>query len=69
MSDIINNEQDPIVASVLQKYSDRSKQGIINYGMTMAENNLSFDEWLTHLQEELMDATLYIERIKKFDLK
>jgi len=69
MSDIINNEQDPIVASVLQKYSDRSKEGIIKYGMTMDENNLSLNEWLTHLQEELMDATLYIERIKKFDLK
>lgn len=58
--------KDPIVESVLQKYRQRSDEGIIKYGMTMEQNNkLSIDEWLTHLQEELMDATLYIEKIKQ----
>jgi hypothetical protein len=30
----------------------------------MERDDLSLDEWLTHLQEELMDATLYIEKLK-----
>lgn len=62
MNQIVIKEEDPIVESVLNKYSIRSKQGIAKYGMTMEQNNLSLNEWLTHLQEELMDATLYIEK-------
>lgn len=56
--------KDNIVASVIEKYIERSEAGIVKYNTTL-ENNLStFDEWLNHLQEELMDATLYIEKIK-----
>jgi hypothetical protein len=35
------------------------------YGVTLDRNDLSLSDWLTHLQEELMDAVNYIERIKK----
>lgn len=56
---------DPIVESVVSKYKDRSKAGIEKYGTTLEQNNLSFEKWLTHLQEELMDATLYIEKMKQ----
>ena len=66
--EFIRIEPDPIVDSVLQKYSSRSADGIIKYGMTMEQNISTFDEWLTHLQEELMDATLYIEKIKKLGI-
>ena len=31
----------------------------------MDRNDLSTLEWLQHLQEELMDATLYLEKLKK----
>ncbi len=31
----------------------------------MDRNDLSPLEWLQHLQEELMDATLYLEKLKK----
>jgi hypothetical protein len=34
------------------------------YGTTLDENKATLIEWLTHLQEELMDATLYIEKLK-----
>ena len=30
----------------------------------MERNDLNLLEWLNHLQEELMDATLYIEKLK-----
>jgi hypothetical protein len=33
--------------------------------VTLDRKDLSPLEWLNHLQEELMDATLYIERLKK----
>jgi hypothetical protein len=56
--------KDKIVKSVIDKYKQRSEVGIKKYNNTMDRNDLSLDEWLTHLQEELMDATLYIEKLK-----
>ena len=57
--------KDRIVESVLDKFKQRSEEGIKKYGVTMDRKDLSVLEWLTHLQEELMDATLYIEKLKK----
>ena len=56
---------DSIVESVLNKFKERSEEGIKKYGVTLDRKDLSPLEWLTHLQEELMDATLYIEKLKK----
>lgn len=55
---------DKIVEDVLAKYRQRSEVGIAKYGTTLDENKATLIEWLTHLQEELMDATLYIEKLK-----
>ena len=59
---------DKIVESVINKYIERSEAGIEKYGTTLERNLLTFDEWMTHLQQELMDATLYIEKIKKLGI-
>ena len=56
---------DSIVESVLDKFKERSEEGIKKYGVTLDRKDLNVLEWLTHLQEELMDATLYIEKLKK----
>ena len=56
--------QDPIVLKVLAKYYERSQLGIQKYGRTLDRDDLNLTDWLNHLQEELMDATLYIERLK-----
>jgi hypothetical protein len=56
--------QDPIVIKVLAKYYERSQLGIQKYGRTLDRDDLSLTDWLNHLQEELMDATLYIEKLK-----
>lgn len=56
---------DPIVEAVKNKFTQRSVKGIKTYGTTLEENQDSFYNWLNHLQEELMDAILYIEKIKK----
>lgn len=58
-------KKDPVVKSVLKKYKQRSKLGIEKYGCTLERTDLSESEWFEHLQSELMDATLYIERILK----
>jgi hypothetical protein len=52
---------DPIVDQVIQKFQQRSDVGIRKYNTTLYENN--HDNYLLHLQEELQDAILYIEKI------
>lgn len=55
---------DTILQSVMRKLKTRSEAGQKKYGTTMDRKDLSFDEWLNHLQEELMDAIQYIEKLK-----
>jgi succinate dehydrogenase flavin-adding protein (antitoxin of CptAB toxin-antitoxin module) len=57
--------QDPILLKVLAKYYERSETGIKKYKRTLDRDDLSLIDWLNHLQEELMDATLYIEKLKQ----
>ena len=56
--------KDSIVESVIEQYKQRSEIGIDKYGVTLDREDLTTLEWLKHLQEELMDATLYIEKLK-----
>ena len=56
---------DQVVLAVMAKYAERSATGLRKYGTPLTRNDLTLDQWITHLQEELMDATLYLERIKK----
>ena len=55
---------DNIVERVVSLFRSRSQRGIEKYGTTLESNELSNREWLQHLQEELMDAALYVEKIK-----
>ncbi len=48
---------------VCEKIQERSEVGKSKYGVTMERTDLNTVEWLTHLQEELMDATVYVERL------
>jgi hypothetical protein len=59
------NESDQVVLSVIEKYAKRSEVGIAKYGTTLETNNK--DNYLKHLQEELMDATLYLEKLMTLD--
>ena len=54
---------DPIVNNVINRFSQRSKAGMLKYGQTMADNPLNAQAWIKHAQEELMDAILYLERL------
>ena len=57
--------KDPIVESVIQDMRARSRDGITKYGTTLYDSPDGFYKFLNHLQEELMDATLYIEKLKQ----
>lgn len=52
---------DRIVDQVITKYQERSAIGAKTYGTTLHENNK--DNYFKHLQEELMDASLYLEKL------
>ena len=56
--------KDGIVKKVIKAFKKRSERGLEKYRTTLDRNDLTNLEWLQHLQEELMDATLYIEKLK-----
>ena len=56
--------KDSIVNSVVNRFKERSEVGIAKYGTTMDRKDLSTLEWLQHLQEEMFDSILYIEKLK-----
>ena len=57
-------ERDTVVEQVVDNFNERSRVGIEKYGTTLDRDDLSLVQWLNHLQEELMDATLYIQKLK-----
>lgn len=58
---------------VIKKIRERAEVGKNKYGVTMERTDLNTLEWLVHLQEELMDASVYVERLlndlKRFELE
>lgn len=56
---------DSIVDSVVDKIISRARVGKQKYNTDLDREDLSLSEWLTHLQEELLDAANYVEKIKR----
>lgn len=54
-----------ILDRIVDRFEDREKEGLVNYGTTMDRDDLSIIDWLVHLQEEIMDAVLYLEKLKQ----
>lgn len=63
-TDSTEDKRDPIVQKVVHKFQLRSLIGIEKYGTTLEDSPDGFYEFLNHLQEELMDSCLYIEKLK-----
>ena len=57
--------RDPVVKRVVQKFRDRSDAGFVKYGTTLHEERTTkikgLMKYLIDIQEELMDAILYIQ--------
>jgi len=55
---------DAITEAVVAQLRTRAEKGKEKYGTTMERDDLTLMEWLQHLQEELMDAAVYVEKLK-----
>jgi len=54
---------DSINQIVSDKLLKRAEIGKSKYGVTMDRNDLKYRDWLLHLQEELLDGAVYIEKL------
>ncbi len=61
----MESNYDSIVESVITKYKDRANIGFTKYGTNLDRTDLNTKEWAEHLQQELMDAVLYLEKFKE----
>ena len=55
---------DAITEAVVAQLRTRAEKGKEKYGTTMERDDLTLMEWMQHLQEELMDAAVYVEKLK-----
>ena len=57
-----------LVDEVISDLKHRELKGVETYNTTMDRTDLTQKEWLQHLYEELLDASLYTKKlIKTFD--
>ncbi len=56
---------DSVVTNVVEKFRQRSEFGQRKYGTNLDRTDLSFLDWVNHMQEELMDAILYLQKMKQ----
>ena len=61
--------RDPVVQRVCEKFTQRSDEGFAKYGRTLDEEmrggHKHLDGYLNDIQEELMDAILYIQTARE----
>jgi len=51
-----------IEAQVCEDIASRQRTGMAKYGVSVAANPLELRQWLNHLYEELLDASVYLKR-------
>lgn len=56
---------DENVENVREMLYNRMQAGYKKYGTTTERTDIDLLGWLQHLQEELLDAAVYVERLKK----
>lgn len=56
---------DSVVFEIIKEFGDRAKKGYDKYGTDMDRTDLTTAQWAQHLREELMDALVYLTRLKK----
>ena len=56
--------EDPIVVRVVDRIAERSEEGMKKYGVSMERDDISIVGWIDHTIEELLDASVYLERLR-----
>ena len=66
--DIVINRRttDSVVVSVIKQFKQRADFGMLKYGTNLDRTDLGTLDWIQHAQEELMDAILYLEKLKQY---
>lgn len=54
---------DPNVEAVRLKLKQRAEVGLSKYGVDTTREDIDLVGWLQHLQDELMDASVYVQRL------
>ncbi|WJY27433.1 hypothetical protein [Sporosarcina trichiuri] len=55
--------ENPVLAEVHRKLAKQTEKGLKKYGHTVRPEQYRDDQWLLHLQEELIDAAAYAESL------
>lgn len=55
---------DKNVTAVVERMLQRADVGLRKYGVTTERTDLNIEQWLTHLQEELLDGAIYCQKLK-----
>ena len=53
-----------LLNQLISEFQSREERGFKKYGTTMDRTDLSFNEWLQHFKEELLDGLLYLQKIQ-----
>jgi hypothetical protein len=56
---------DSVNAAVVNRVVERAQRGMRTYGVSMSDANKTLTEWLSDAQEELLDACVYLEKVKQ----
>ncbi len=53
-----------LLDQLISEFQSREQRGHRKYGTSMDRTDLSFDEWLQHFKEELLDGLVYLQKIQ-----
>lgn len=56
-----------IEENVITKIRQRAETGTVEHGDTMEREDFTLLQWLQHLQDEVMDAAVYIEKLMEME--
>ena len=56
---------DSVVQTIIERFESRAHFGRQKYGTDLDRNDLSVAEWIQHIQDELHDGILYLEKLKQ----
>jgi len=52
-----------IIDSIIEDLESRENKGLETYGTTVDRNDLTQEEWMQHLYEELLDSAVYLKKL------
>lgn len=55
---------DPVTEGIRERFLSRQQIGYVRYGVGLQRPDFTVDNWLQHLEEELMDALQYTVRLR-----